>query len=150
MNYVAFATSRKAIEKTQIENVLFSKSSTQKKYQTPHFSHVSLPRGEKKTMFSQPCGYGSRLDTVPIHGSSQSLVISLRGKKPVIQLFLGFSIGKCSPIERSKAFILLSSRSHHPMIILIIIITILIIIGITITISIIIILITILISILMS
>ena len=71
-------------------------------------------------------------------------------KKPVIQLFLGFSIGKCSPIERSKAFILLSSRSHHPMIILIIIITILIIIGITIIISIIIILITILISILMS
>ena len=105
---------------------------------------------KKKTMFSQPCGYGSRLDTVPIHGSSQSLVISLRGKKPVIQLFLGFSIGKCSPIERSKAFILLSSRSHHPMIILIIIITILIIIGITIIISIIIILITILISILMS
>ena len=57
---------------------------------TPFFPCFFPSQGEKKkTMFSQPCGYGSRLDTVPIHGSSQSLVISLREKKTSHPIVLG-------------------------------------------------------------
>ena len=120
VNYVAFATSRKAIEKTQIENVLLSKSSTQKKIpNTPFFPCFFPSQGEKKkTMFSQPCGYGSRLDTVPIHGSSQSLVISLREKKTSHPIVLGIFHWQMQPHWKVKgvySFIIQKPSPHdHP------------------------------------
>ena len=57
--YHVFATSRKAIKKNSNKNVLFPKKNKIKN--TPIFP--MFPSQEKKPMFPQPCGYGSRLDT---------------------------------------------------------------------------------------